>query len=79
MGCWDIFCFLCGNPCHKSFENKDAILESIQFYETYKKNDRFKKSLKPIYDAYIKNPENYLQKIHILNKSTKWLTWVNFC
>ena len=21
MGCWDIFCFICGNPCHSAFDD----------------------------------------------------------
>ena len=73
MGCWDIYCILCGNTCHEMFEDKNKILEAIKLYENNKKNNWFKKSFKPIYDAYNKNPNQYLEKINILSKSTNWL------
>ncbi len=35
MGCFDIYCLLCGNSCHSSNINKEVLLEEIQ---NYKKN-----------------------------------------
>jgi hypothetical protein len=31
MGCWDIFCFLCGNPSHKNEISKEILSEYIEF------------------------------------------------
>jgi hypothetical protein len=39
MGCWDIYCFLCGNPARRIGNNydkiilKDIILEGVPFYK----------------------------------------------
>ena len=34
MGCWDIFCLLCGNPPHRCFSNiLENFEESIEYYE----------------------------------------------
>ena len=34
MGCWDIFCFLCGNPCHgMSTDAKEVFNEMITNYK----------------------------------------------
>ena len=38
MGCWDVFCFLCGNPCHDFFsvDDVDNVIENLENYEKYK-------------------------------------------
>ena len=38
MGCWDVFCFLCGNTCHRAFGDiKESFLESVEYYESKNK------------------------------------------
>ena len=50
MGCFDIFCIICGNPCHKMF---DYYTDIINEYNTTKKRKKYNNY---IYEAYIKNP-----------------------
>ena len=50
MGCFDIFCIICGNPCHKMF---DDYLDIINEYNTTKKRRKYNYY---IYEAYLKNP-----------------------
>jgi hypothetical protein len=85
MGCWDIFCFLCGNTCHESYKNiKDDFLNSIEFYEKTiinsknKKYNYFRNYFTPIYKKYILDPKLFLYKISIINKKTKWLNKCTF-
>lgn len=73
MGCWDIYCILCGNPCHESYETVDNFLEEVAEYESGKLPTKYKKSFQPIYNKYIKNPKLFLNKIKLLKKNTKWL------
>ena len=73
MGCWDVFCFLCGNPCHSSSSNYDEFLGSIKRYENNKGRKFFKNYFKPIYDTYTKNPKLFQKKYKLLVKNTKWL------
>lgn len=61
MGCWDVFCFLCGNPCHRMFSNYTLFLNDVEYYS------------QSIYDAYIKNPKLFEKKYKLLVKKTKWL------
>lgn len=74
MGCWDIYCFLCGNTCHQS-ESAEVLLDNIKWYEENmkKKSNCFIKTFEPIYKTYIKNPKLFLQKNNDLIKNTKWL------
>ena len=71
MGCYDIFCLLCGNPCHSMFK------ESIEFFldgiETWK-NHKVKKYqvYKSWYDAYENDPD-IISRIKKLIKETKWM------
>ena len=67
MGCWDIFCFLCGNTCHPTFNDKETFLENVKDYE--KKNNKWFKS---IYEVYNKNPKIFLNKLDNIYKNTKW-------
>jgi len=84
MGCWDIFCLLCGNTSHGSFDNlEESFFESIEYYEKIansksKKNKFFIDYFTPIYNVYKKNPKDFLQSIKNLHKSTKWLNKCTF-
>ena len=77
MGCWDIFCSLCGNPCHGMFkESSDTFLEYIHEYEKIKDSKR-KAELKILCNYYVKNP-NFIKKIKEYEKTTKWMNKCTF-
>ena len=69
MGCWDVFCFICGNPCHSMFDNhikeiKKYIDEDINSsYSPY-----FKKKIKQF-----KACSNLINNLKELYKKTKWM------
>lgn len=78
MGCWDIFCFLCGNPSHGLF--KDAKEEYLLLNKQYedmvngliKKNNIFIKNFKKI------NNKNVINKIEPFIKQSKWMDKCSF-
>jgi len=80
MGCWDIFCILCGNPCHGVINDiKEQFLESIEYYKSTKpKSKWFKTYFKNIYEIYNQNPKLFLEEINNLKKNTKWLNKCTF-
>lgn len=65
MGCFDIYCLVCGNPCHSMFDAVTEYAEQII--------SRSKKHY--IYEAYLKNPN----LIKDLNKFKKHTLWMNKC
>jgi hypothetical protein len=84
MGCWDIYCLLCGNPQHGSFDTlKEQFDESVEHYETIadsknKKNKWFINYFSPIYEQYKKNPTKFIDSIKSINKRTSWLNKCTF-
>jgi hypothetical protein len=39
IGCWDIFCIICGNTCHSMCKETDKFfLENIESYDLHKKS-----------------------------------------
>jgi hypothetical protein len=80
--CFDIFCFLCGNPCHGTISLKEIYLESIKYYEE-KKDSKSKKrkfiydELKIIYDYHLKHPD-FVKNIKNYDKITKWMNNITF-
>lgn len=84
MGCWDVFCFLCGNPSHKSFYNSSQLSDDVKHYESKdKKSKWFINYFKPIYQAYLSNPK-FMDEIKIQGKHqsiiklTKWMDSCTF-
>ena len=82
MGCFDVYCLLCGNPCHGLLPGSTKIfLENINYYKekyiirTSKKNQFYREKLKILYDYYSKNPD-FLNTIKEYEKLT---TWMNDC
>jgi len=65
MGCWDIYCFLCGNPCHSMDRIDDK--EIIDNYEN-----------KNVYRKYQKDPKLFMLRTRDLNKKTLWLDKCTF-
>lgn len=78
MGCWDIFCFLCGNTCHSANYIYKAFLEDIEFYEDSKGNKSFKTHFKPLYENYKKDTKLFEKKFKSVEKNTKWLNNCTF-
>jgi hypothetical protein len=72
MGCWDIYCFLCGNTCHSSNFLYETFLENVNLYETTKKKVSIK-NFKYHYELYKKNIKLFEKKINLFEKNTKWL------
>jgi len=72
MGCWDIFCFLCGNTCHNTgaFYIEDYFYQNIKSYESKNKRNlsKFKSKFKPLYDKYNENPELFINKFNTIKK-----------
>ena len=86
MGCWDIVCFLCGNPSHSSYHDSAELKSNIELYESKgKKSKSFVKYMKPIYNAYLSNP-TFMEKIKIdcntqplhIGKLTNWMDSCTF-
>ena len=84
MGCWDVFCFLCGNPPHKSFYDSSQLADDVKQYESKNKKSKwFINYFKPIYQAYLSNPK-FMDEIKIGNKTqsigklTKWMDSCTF-
>ena len=78
MGCWDIFCFICGNPCHGMFQDSvDEFLEIIQYYEKNKHKSSVTNRLKKIYTIAEKDPK-ITDRIKKLIVSTKWMDKCTF-
>ena len=84
MGCWDIFCFLCGNTCHGAFSDLNTnLIETMNYYESIKDSKNKKKKwfidyYSEVYKNYKKDPKNFLDKIKNINKNTKWLNKCTF-
>jgi hypothetical protein len=71
MGCFDIFCFICGNPCHKMLINIREIIDSYND-KKIKKSKWFKNYAKPIVEFYNKEP-NFYKKIDDFKVKTNWM------
>ena len=78
MGCWDSYCFICGNPCHSMFDTiLEKVLELLERYDkelnAKKKNYNFLHSMKIFYDMYKSNEKGTINEIKKLIKNTKWM------
>jgi len=75
MGCWDVFCFACDNPCHSLFKNYiEGIENDYKEYINSKNNKSYK------IDSYYKNlfqkigsDPKFFTKLKNLYKTTQWL------
>ena len=84
MGCFDVYCLLCGNPCRGLLPGSTKIfLENINYYKekyinsTSKKNQFYREKLKMLYDYYSKNPD-FLNTIKEYEKLTAWMNDCTF-
>ena len=64
MGCWDVFCFICGNPCHSMIVDYQYLNEEIKSsYSKYSK-DLIKK---------LQTRKNIVEELKELSKEVKWM------
>lgn len=69
MGCWDVFCFICGNPCH-------SMLKSYIDYVEEMINEEINSSYKPFIKKMIKDLKerpNIIKELKDLYKNTLWM------
>lgn len=60
MGCWDVFCFLCGNTCHGTLNDiKENFLESVEYYESKNKKVHGLKNILNQFMKFIKKIRDY--------------------
>ena len=69
MGCWDVFCFICGNPCHSLL---NGYLDDIEEVLNGEIKSSFTPSLKNIYKK-IKARPNIVNELTELNKNAQWM------
>ena len=70
MGCWDIFCFICGNPCHSLSLSMIKIVEKER-----------KENIKSTYTTHAKNKLKKLKSSDTIIDDLKKLStdWMNKC
>jgi hypothetical protein len=68
MGCWDVFCIICGNPCHSINE---SLIEDIVDMDDLSLKERYNRSVKP---TFIKDLKELNKKTLWMNKCTMLLT-----
>lgn len=69
MGCWDIYCFICGNSCH------GLAIDDVEYIEKVISSGKKDKFNKYIFDAYQKNPS----LINDLMEFRKKINWIDKC
>jgi hypothetical protein len=70
MGCWDVYCIICGNPCHGMFKN---FAQSIK--EEYI-DPEIKSSFTNLYKAKMKRLQEskiIVQELEKFSKHTQWM------
>lgn len=78
MGCWDIYCFLCGCTTHSLKFDHEIFLENLELYKSNKGHKSFKTYFKPIYEFYQSDIKGFIKKTNLMNKNTKWLNNCTF-
>jgi len=77
MGCWDIFCFICGNTCHSMFaDSVEFFLDQIKFYNENKNSKKYKRTMKELekWDSKYKSDKDFIPKIKKLIMNTNWMS-----
>jgi hypothetical protein len=73
MGCWDIWCFVCGNPSHGMFTDWDNyVQEIIDKHESSTRTNKYLKITQKIYEAYKKN-NKLTSDMKKFSKTTNWM------
>ncbi len=76
MGCWDIFCFACGNTCHSL--SSDYIQNFMELYKEHINSKSKKKSYYTKLFYQISSDPDFFSKLKVLNKKTQWLNKCTF-
>lgn len=71
MGCWDVFCFICGNPCHSMIGTIENVTEYF--------NMDIKSSYSPFMKKEIKKIKEYPNIVNNLKILDKEIQWMNRC
>ncbi len=80
MGCYDLYCFLCGNPCHGMFNDiYDRFLIHINEYEKTNHHTKYyKKYFEEIYSKYKENPEDFIKRLKNIKQNSLWMNDCTF-
>lgn len=74
MGCFDVYCTICGNPCHSILDGTTEIIEDI--YQEVKNKRKIPTHLKTfynkVYNRYEKDPK-FIENFEKYSKKTQWL------
>ncbi len=75
MGCYDLFCFICGNPCHSYDTSNVKYIEELYHQEKGKKTrDKYNEAIFKKIDA----DDKYIKKMYDFAKETQWLNDCTF-
>lgn len=69
MGCWDVFCIICGNPCHGMLHNYPQNIEEYMNTEIKKSTNEYIKNK----IMRLKSVKNIVNKLEKLDKNTQWM------
>ena len=70
MGCWDVFCFICGNSCHEMLNNYiEDIKNTIEMVNLSSSYSKFTKN----YYTKLKESKNIINDLIELEKNSKWM------
>ena len=72
MGCWDVFCFICGNPLNASYTLETSYNYINENYNSDKINSSYSSTTKKLIKK-IKSSKTIIDDIHELNKTGKWM------
>ena len=82
MGCWDVFCFICGNPCHSAKYMIQTYLDDLEHYKQLQKKDKLDNREKKIMKYYKKQYANYsstyLTKLRDILTKSRWMDKCSF-
>ncbi len=70
MGCWDVYCFVCGCSCYSM--RKQYFDDILEFYKEYQQNPTKPNYYRNIFEAIKKYP-NFFVDYKKLIKTTRWM------
>lgn len=72
MGCWDVFCFICGNPLNTAYTLSILDNDIKEIYNSNKINSSYSSTTKNLIKK-IKSSKTIINDINDLNKTGKWM------
>ena len=79
MGCFDVYCFICGNTCYSSdyiysdYLYDQKLLNKLMKKEKTKLSNSERKELSNIKKMYKNYSDNFVKNLKELSKNTKWM------